>query len=86
LDQAKEVQVLNQDGKWEQGIHQRAFVYDDWDLHVIFLENDAWSQEIVKFKDLKEPVQMHPQSSLLIVNGEARFDSAVIDETHMKYE
>ncbi|KAG7346831.1 beta-galactosidase [Nitzschia inconspicua] len=98
---SKKVNVLDINGKWTEGLKQRAFEYfvqksticgSENMKHVFFFENDANEKVVVDVNLNKGPdttprkLTMAPLSALILVDGILEFDSASIDPKSMSFK
>ena len=93
LDEPQMLEILDEQGGWKNGTEQRMYEYkvdDEKFKHVIFVENDANCEVVVRlpFEEDGEPkiLEMAENSAMLLVDGLIRFDSASIDPQAMSFE
>ncbi len=96
LGKEKTVEVLNKDKQWVIGGKQRMFEYSAQKRKlasefekVIFVESDENYDVVVRIPtedDLYQQFTLSPWSSILIVDGVLKFDSAVVDPQAMSFK
>mmetsp|Transcript_15495 Transcript_15495/g.17743 ORF Transcript_15495/g.17743 Transcript_15495/m.17743 type:complete len:949 (+) Transcript_15495:23-2869(+) len=99
LGNEKLVEVMNNDKKWVIGKKQRRFEYFVNSLvrpksfnQVIFVENDASEEVVIRIPIINGKAQKYqqfslaPSSAILVVDGVLEFDSATINPNSMSFK
>ncbi|CAJ1969210.1 unnamed protein product [Cylindrotheca closterium] len=87
LEKGQQVEILNDDGKWEYGDDQLLYQYqaDEHSRDVVsILENNANTSVITRFGH--NVIVMDPYSSILLKNEIREFDSSVIGPRFQAFE
>jgi beta-galactosidase len=96
LNNATDIEHINNKGEWEISGKQRMFVYRTNytrkdDEEVIFVENESKESVVVRLplgatKRETLIIEMSPTSAMIIKNGSVKFDSALVSNSAMAYQ